>query len=377
MLFGSHVLKDPRAAARVVLRDGPVHYVPMLRAWLITSHRAILSILDDSELSFTTTTMRSDANRELEPLRMLRDLEPSRACELMLRYFSRLHDLQVLTQRVTDDLLDRLLACGGVFDFVSEFAHSLSTRVIAALLGVPEHEHRRIQVWSEDISPAFRLQDLAVMKRCQRSMLELRSFMRGILIERREHPGADVLSELVAAEHDGLIDPDALISHCMVLLFVGQETAARWLANGLAALLDHPEQLERLRAQPELMPLAIDEMLRWEGPASVLVRRSGPEGQLVGDVWIPPRQPVMLGLVTGNLDARAFTDPLRFDVGRDESDNLAYGIGPHYYLGAALAQVAFTTLLRRAPGLHRVDEPKWRLDLPLGRRMERMLVALR
>ena len=161
----------------------------------------------------------------------------------------------------THELLDAV-APKGRMDVVRDLAYPLPANVIAELLGMPTADREQLQAWSRDIVPIFSNGDVPQLRQAQRSMLEMHDYLRAIAAERRRAPREDVLSMFVAAEAEGTVTEDEAVANCVLLLFAGHETTANLIANGLVLLFENPDQLARLRADPALTPLAVEEMLR-------------------------------------------------------------------------------------------------------------------
>jgi cytochrome P450 PksS len=198
-------------------------------------------------------------------------------------------------------------------------------------------------------------------------------YVRRLVRMKRAAPGDDLLSELVRAEDAGdRLSEDELVAMVFLLLVAGHETTVNLIGNGTLALLEHPEQLERLRDDPGLIRPAVEELLRYDGPVETATERFAREDVTVAGVTIPQGSLVLAVLASANRDERQFPDPDRLDLTREPNRHLSFGLGIHFCLGAPLArleaQVAINALLRRAPGL-RLAAPRsallWRRGLIL------------
>jgi cytochrome P450 len=219
------------------------------------------------------------------------------------------------------------------------------------MLGVPDADRDLLPAWSRGISAVFGPVDLPRLLESQRSIVEMSEYMRPIVAARRQHPQDDLISVLIAAQEQGAIySEEEILANCVLLLFAGHETTQGLISKGLYQLLRHPEQLELLRAKPDLLPGAIEEMLRYDGPAAAITRFAVAPLELAGKS-IEAHQLVFLALTAGNRDPEQCADPDRFDITRTGTRHLAFGQGTFYCLGAALArmeaQVCFTTMFRR------------------------------
>jgi cytochrome P450 len=259
--------------------------------------------------------------------------------------------------RLTDEVLDRF---DRTVDVISDLALALPITVIGEMLGVPESDRDELQPLVRAslaaLDPGATLDELDVALGARDVVSER---MEGLIVERRAHPTDDLLSHLVLVEEAGdKLTPDELVSTIAQLFAAGFETTTNLIGNGLLALLDHPDQMARLRADPSLMGTAVEEMLRWDSPVQVDSRRPLVDLDVHG-MRVRPGETVFTLLGAANRDPRIFSDPDHFDVGRDGPAPLSFGSGIHYCLGAALAraegQVVFDRLLTRFP----VIEPAW------------------
>jgi hypothetical protein len=237
-----------------------------------------------------------------------------------------------------------------------------------------------LQRWSADILSFFQQVNMEGLQRGQRSLREMQDYLRPLIAERRRAPREDLISVLVS-QGEGFFarEPEAIVANCAMLLFAGHETTSHLISSGLLLLLQHPEQLALLRETPELMPSAIEEMLRYEGASDAMVRVSKAPLELGGQRFSAGEFFVLV-YKAANFDPEVFPAPRRFDITRRPNRHLAFGMGHYYCLGAALArlegQVCLRTLLDRLPGLRPAfPAPDWRPLPPLGRRLRSLSVA--
>jgi cytochrome P450 len=270
-------------------------------------------------------------------------------------------------QEIADDLLDQVPASGPV-DLIAAYANWLPIIVIAELLGAPVGDRRRIKRWSDDwallISSSSR-PAAEVALRGVFSGLCLQRYLRGLIRRRRARPGNTVLDALIAAEESGdVLTQDELVANAILLLVAGHITTTNLIGNGLLALLRHPEELRALREAPELLPGAVEELLRYDSPIQFSGRVALADLELNG-YPIRARQTLALSIGAANRDPAQFPDPDRLDLRRAENRHLAFGAGAHFCLGAALArlegQIGIGTVLRRFPDLRlATNEVEWR-----------------
>jgi cytochrome P450 family 142 subfamily A polypeptide 1 len=199
----------------------------------------------------------------------------------------------------------------------------------------------------------------AAMAKATESFLEFREYLLGAIADRRHRPGDDVVSVLVEAEVDGVgLDDETIVQEAVLLLIAGDETTRHVLSGGLYQLMRHRDQWDRLRHDPTLVPGAVEEMLRWVSPVKAMGRTVTQPVDL-GGRRLESGDDVLLLYPSANRDEDVFEDPDRFDITRDPNDHLAFGIGTHFCLGAALARIElvclFEALLERLPDLDLVD----------------------
>lgn len=249
---------------------------------------------------------------------------------------------------------------------MSALAEPLPTMVIARLLGLSEQDAAHLGPF---VSVLTELPvDPEVAARVEEARDAVWTYLSRMIEEKRHRPDDGLLSALIAAHDDeGRLSDTELTAMAGVLFAGGAETTTQMIGSGLLLLLRHPEQLARLVESPELIPSAVDELLRYESPVTLGLIRYAAEDITLDDVTIPRGDLVFVGVATANHDPRRFPDPDRLDVARRDNPHLAFGHGPHYCLGAPLArlelQVVLATLLRHHPHLElacRPTEVPWR-----------------
>jgi cytochrome P450 len=274
----------------------------------------------------------------------------------------RTAELAPRIERIAHDLIDALPPSGEA-DLVEAFNAPLPATVIAELLGIPREHHLDFRRWSG--------QALQVASPEHRPALAgLHGLLGGLIADKRRHPQDDVLSALVAVrdEEDGRLSEEELVGTAMMLVVAGHESTVNLLGNAVLALLLHPEQLRLLRERPELMPGAVEELLRYDTSVERSTSRYAAKDLTLGGVPIPRGGMVVVALGSAGHDApqTAGTDPALLDVTRPNPRHLAFGHGIHYCLGAPLARletaIALRTLLSRVPELELaapVDSLDW------------------
>lgn len=339
-------------------------------AWLVTRHEDVAALFSDSRLGrshpapekaarISTSVLIGgpvgDPATEQEQHRQMR--------RLLAPAFSprRMNALRPRVGGLVDDLLDALPAPPA--DWHEVFAVPLPVMVICELLGVPYEDHPRFRHWANELTsfdPA----------RAGAAREELVKYVRELLPGKRDRPGEDVISDLVAAQADTGMADDDVAGLAAMLLFAGHETTVTRLDVGLLTLLSHPEEMAALREDPALVPGAVEEILR----VSSLSRTGGMPRYAhadiaVGDTVIPAGDAIILSGQAANRDPRVFPEPGVFDITRETNPHLAFGHGTHYCVGASLARVelqeAFSRIPGRLPGLKLAvprGEIHWRAD---------------
>jgi cytochrome P450 len=267
--------------------------------------------------------------------------------------------------RLAEELVAGLVADGGG-DLVAAVAEPLPVAVIAEMLGVPEADRPMLRPWSSAICGMYELNPTEeTARRAVEASVEFSAYLRGLIAERRENLGDDLISALIAAhdEEDRLTEQE-MISTCVLLLNAGHEATVNTTANGWLTLFRHPAQLAGLRADPAaLLSLAVEELLRFDTPLQMFERWALDDIEVGGTV-LPRGSEVALLFGSAHRDPARFDRPEVLDLGRTENPHLAFGAGIHYCLGAPLARLelvaSFGVLLRRAPGLRLAAEPEWR-----------------
>jgi cytochrome P450 len=267
-------------------------------------------------------------------------------------------------QAIVDGLLDALAGADEI-DLIADYVEPLPVTVIAELLGIPEADRHHLRPWSRDICLMYELDPPdASARKAVRASIEFGDYLRGLLAERRERPGGDLISALAAVVDDGdTLTEQELIATCVLLLNAGHEASVNGAGNAWWTLFRHPDALERMRAEPALMPTAIEELLRFDTPLSLFERWVLSPVEIDG-VTLDRGDEVAMLFGSANRDSRAFERADDLDLARDPNPYLSFGAGIHYCLGAPLAKlelgIAFETLLRRAPRLELVEAPRWK-----------------
>lgn len=292
---------------------------------------------------------------------MINPPDHTRLRGLVSRVFTarRVAAMRCAVEGIADRLLDE---ASGEIDFVDAIAFPFPVTVIGELLGVPPEDRPAFRSLVNDWSSVLEVLHAPVVERADEAAVSIAAYFRALAARRREDPGDDLISALVCADDDELaLGDDELVRTAALILGAGFETTTGLLANGLVALLEHPSQASRLRAEPELAKSAVQELLRYDTPVQIIYGRSAQDDLVVGSAALHPGQRVITILGAANRDPSVFRAPDSLILDRDEGIALSFGAGIHHCLGAALArleaQVILPKLLHRFPRLQLSGDP--------------------
>lgn len=266
--------------------------------------------------------------------------------------------------QIVDELLDAQRNRGQL-DIVDDFAHPLPVRAISELMGVSREDRSRLEVWIpalvRRLEPAQRVNETQV-EQAARAAMQMREYLRELIATRRDQPGDDLISALVATSHDnpGQMNEQELLSSIGLLLGAGYETTVNLIANSVLTLLRHPKVLARLRCDPDMVISTVEEVQRYDPPVQFRSRTTFSDINMAG-VTIPKGSTVVLLFASGSRDPARFPDADRFDPDRADNEHFGFGRGIHYCVGAPLARiethVALSALVRRLANPRLVADP--------------------
>jgi cytochrome P450 len=271
----------------------------------------------------------------------------------------RIRELEPRIREIAKNLLDAAER-KGEFDVMADLANPLPVMVISDLLGVPAEEYRQFKNWSDKIVEADNtLPGLPMPDDIKTAFTELRDYFIEEIAQRRKHPGPDLVSALIAAHDEAeALSADELLQFVVLLLLAGNETTTNLIGNGMLALGRDPGSMAALRAKPELMRGAIEEMLRYDGPVQSTFR-TATKDRVVGGTPIASGMGVFVITAAANRDPAQFKDPEKFDITREPNQHVAFGEGIHFCIGAPLARlegsIAIGSALERFPHLRLKD----------------------
>ncbi|OIK04164.1 cytochrome P450 [Streptomyces monashensis] len=372
---GYEPLRDGRALSRVTLFDGR-------EVWAVTGHAAARALLSDPRLSsdrrrpeFPVPAERFQGIQDRRvALLGLDDPEHNRQRRMMIPEFTvrRATELRPWIQRVVDGLLDAMIAQGPPAELVSSFALPVPSTVICHLLGVPYTDHEFFEEQSRRLLRS-RTADQAVAARAR-----LEEYIGGLIDDKAKaaEPGDGILDDLVHQQlRDGVLDRADVVSLALILLVAGHETTANMISLGTFTLLQHPERLAELRADPALLPAAVEELMRMLSIAEGL-QRVALEDIEIGGETIRAGEGVLFSTSVINRDPAQYEDPDSLDFHRGTRHHVAFGFGIHQCLGQNLAraelEIALGALLTRLPGL-RLAVPAEEIPFKRGDTIQGML----
>ena len=342
----------------------PVSYVdvpPYRPFWAVTKHTDIMDIerannlwISEPRPLLQTAEADDEARAQLEAGMGLRTLihmdDPHhrdvRAIGADWFRPKAMRDLKVNVDALAKITVDKMRDIGPECDFVTDVAMNYPLYVIMSLLGIPEEDFPRMLKLTQEIfggdDPELRRG--VTVEEQQMVLLDFFNYFTTLTASRRENPTEDLASAIANARINGepLSDLDTM-SYYVIVASAGHDTTRNAITGGLLALIENPDQLARLRDQPELMPTAVEEMIRWTTPVKEFMR-TATEDTTVRGVPISAGESVYLAYVSANRDEEVFNEPFRFDVGRDPNKHLAFGYGVHFCLGAALARMEMNSL---------------------------------
>jgi cytochrome P450 len=367
--------------------DGP----DVKGTYVVSTYREIEALLHDPRLSSDLRNSAQTGGRALllnagDTFISLDPPEHDRLRRLAMRHFGPPERPAYLAQlrpdilHIVTVLLDQLQGQRQI-DLVERFNYPLPVTVICRILGVPQEDEPQFHEWTRALIETVGRQSETLQRQREQAQSDLNQYMGELIKRHRKQPGDDLLSRMATdTSAEGRMTDPQLVATGVLLLIAGHETTVNLLGNGMLALLRTPSILERLRRKPDLIPAAVEEMLRYDGPVQFLPQRTTLDEIALARTTIPKGVLVTLALAAGNRDPARFTDPDRFDPERRDNQHLGFGSGIHACFGAPLARmeahVAFPELLRRLeqPRLM-VDPPPYRPS-PLLRGPEHLLIAV-
>jgi cytochrome P450 len=372
--WSASFVADPYTTYATLRRETPVFFDEPTGQWVVSRHEDVNALLRDRRLgrSYLHVASHEEFGRPPEPEFLapfwsliragMLDVEPpdhTRLRRLVSKAFTprMVEGLRARIRELAGELAASLADKGGG-DLLAEVAEPLPVTVIAEMLGIPEGDRHLLRPWSAQICGMYELDPSEETQRTAvRASEEFSGYLRGLA---RRADGDDLIGALAAVE--GLTE-DELVGTCVLLLNAGHEATVNATGNAWWALFRNPGSLRRLREDHGLIPTAVEELLRYDTPAPMF-ERWVLEDVEVGGVRVPRGAEVALQFASANRDPSVFDDPDALDLGRDPNPHIGFGAGIHFCLGAPLARIELAesmgALLRAAPDLRLVEEPRWK-----------------
>jgi len=368
-LFSAEMRRDPYPFYEQMRSRSPVFYAEALDLWMIFDYDGVKRALSDPA---TFSSSASPPGSSGPPPEWFIFFDPPRHTKLrnlVQRAFTPrvVASLEQSIRKLSRELLDHAIQKQPM-DLAADFSVPLALMVIGAMIGIPPEDRERFKRWSdltlglsETVSSpeqaAKAVADFAAVK------AEMGAYLLGLLELRRQAPRDDLLSTLTQAEVDGeRLTKEEILGFFLLLLVAGNETTTNLVNNAVLCLIEHPDQLARLRADRELLPSAIEEVLRFRSPLQALFRKTLCDVKLHGQT-IPAGKLVLPMIGSANRDAQQFPDAARFDITRDPNPHIAFGHGIHFCTGAPLARlearIALADLLDRLEHFELATDEPW------------------
>src|SRR5437588_4945759 len=355
-----------------------VHRLTSQRAWLITRYSDVQDVLKDARFAKNPRNAMSPEQLKKRPWipSMFKPLEQNmldldspdhtRLRALVHKAFTPrlIEQMRDQIQALTNELLERAEPNGGM-DLIADFALPLPLTMIGRILGVPAQDNQKFHRWSKTVVSAGTNMNYFVLIP---TIMRFMGYLKKLVKERRAHPKDDLVTALVQAkEGSDQLSDDEILAMIFLLLIAGHETTVNLIGSGTFALLEHPDQLAKLRSEPALIKTAIEELVRFVCPLEMATERYAREDITIAETTIPRGELVMAVIGSANRDANYFDNPDSLEITRKNNKHLSFGHGAHYCLGASLArlegQIAISTLVQRMPNLRLSIAPeqlRWR-----------------
>jgi cytochrome P450 len=369
--------RNPSAFYAHLRAQEPLTYVDdflgMGKAWIVTNYDDAIALLKDPRFTKDKRKVLSAGDEQtsipespflalMQNMLMVDPPNHTRLRSLVSKAFTprMIEQLRPRIQQITDELLDAVQERGEM-DLINDFAYPLPITVISEMLGIPTTDRQQFRVWTQVLVNTGEQNQQESLKTS--AIGEFLHYIKSLLDEKRVHPGSDLTSNLVQVEENGdALSENELISMIFLLIVAGHETTVNLIGNGTLALLQHPDQMQRLQHDLSLIPTTIEELLRYTAPVNLSDERWASEDIHMHGKVIRKGEIVYASLIGANTDPKQFHNPEELDIARQENQHLAFGKGIHYCLGAPLArlegQIAFGTLIQRLPNLHLASDPE-------------------
>lgn len=372
-LMAKEVIADPHSYYRHLRESDPVYWNDRWGGWVLTGYKNVVDVLRDADryssdrMGFLQQELTQEEQESIAPIfrilsswMVFRDPPGHTALRMLLnKHFTpmAIERYRPMVRKIVQRLIDKMIEKKDV-DFIRDFAYEVPMTVILELIGAPDLDRDKIKEWSEQLGVFFFIKADEPRRReiaCE-GINALVDYITPLIEQRRERPGIDLISLLVAAEEAGSITANDVLATCVLLVFGGHETTMNMISNGTLAFMNHPDQWKKLQEDPSLLKKAVEEMLRYDGSVKATVRWAKVDTE-IGGKKIKAGDRLLVSLSGANRDADQFMNPDQMDINRDPNLHVAFAHGIHVCLGASLARMeveeAFAGLVSR------VNVPEW------------------
>lgn len=359
-----HQLLNPYPFFESMRRNHPVAFAEEHNIWAVYRYEDVKNVLSNFETfsSDATKDPRFQKQKDRPMARTLISTDPpihKKLRDLVSRAFTirAVTQLEPRIEDIANQMLDQV-AERGHMELIQDLAAPLPIIVIAEMMGIPSEDRDLFKRWADqliDSAGNIFIDDVNPEKNPQQILEEMNDYFQKIIEQRRAEPKEDLISSLIAAEIDGeKLTEEDLLSFCALLLIAGHVTTVNLIGNTILSLLEHPEELARVYADPNLIPSAIEETLRYRAPVQLMSRIAVQDVELGGKT-IKSGQRILAWIGSANRDEDKFDHPNQFDISRNPNHHIAFGHGIHFCIGAPLARlegkVAISILLERFKNL--------------------------
>lgn len=372
-LMAKEVIADPHSYYRHLRESDPVYWNDRWGGWVLTGYKNVVDVLRDADryssdrMGFLQQELTQEEQESIAPIfrilsswMVFRDPPGHTALRMLLnKHFTpmAIERYRPMVRKIVQRLIDKMIEKKDV-DFIRDFAYEVPMTVILELIGAPDLDRDKIKEWSEQLGVFFFIKADEPRRReiaCE-GINALVDYITPLIEQRRERPGIDLISLLVAAEEAGSITANDVLATCVLLVFGGHETTMNMISNGTLAFMNHPDQWKKLQEDPSLLKKAVEEMLRYDGSVKATVRWAKVDTE-IGGKKIKAGDRLLVSLSGANRDPDQFMNPDQMDINRDPNLHVAFAHGIHVCLGASLARMeveeAFAGLVSR------VNVPEW------------------
>lgn len=372
-LMAKEVIADPHSYYRHLRESDPVYWNDRWGGWVLTGYKNVVDVLRDADryssdrMGFLQQELTQEEQESIAPIfrilsswMVFRDPPGHTALRMLLnKHFTpmAIERYRPMVRKIVQRLIDKMIEKKDV-DFIRDFAYEVPMTVILELIGAPDLDRDKIKEWSEQLGVFFFIKADEPRRReiaCE-GINALVDYITPLIEQRRERPGIDLISLLVAAEEAGSITANDVLATCVLLVFGGHETTMNMISNGTLAFMNHPDQWKKLQDDPSLLKKAVEEMLRYDGSVKATVRWAKVDTE-IGGKKIKAGDRLLVSLSGANRDPDQFMNPDQMDINRDPNLHVAFAHGIHVCLGASLARMevdeAFAGLVSR------VNVPEW------------------